>query len=961
MRLLRVLLPIIITTFFVGRLFAESEPRRSTSGASAPLAILLLQEGELVPLQQKVIAPLVDKQLLIDQLTVSADDGTTADDIAQWTGVTVGQQITKALIQRLQYYLHLAQRYTTATLLLTPTATTMRMQITLQAGITVQSVTVQGIWIGRQQMRALYGIERGAMLQLPMHRSYIVQMQRMLRDQGYLHAKVFDTLRFYRQRHQVDVTVTVNRGDPVFVTTVAIVVHGSPWHESIKQRLTEQLRAALSVQLVLRSYSKSLLASIEQITATQLATAGLLRHKLWLDEELQGNSIAVTVHIDIAENKQIIITGNKIVVTTTLMRHIMATDEAAWFLSEPFLQQVILRYYQDQGYTGTTVRVKEAASSWDITVNEGIIHRPAEPVLYGISPAYHEQIAKFFVPFSHSDLYQQQLLQQGVTQLLSWYRAHGFWDVSIVKIDLQEIGNALAPVIIVEEGEQRLFAGIVAEQLPEPLVRQLRHAFIPGGIPVPFDSGMIPRIIDRVRLIDATVTITGHAIQQQAKGCTLVLHGKQHHATRFGNCIIRGVPVPLARLLERELLVRPGDCWRHEPITQTVDAISAIGVFKAVHARSAGLVDPQGQAPLLLQVIHDDPFEVRTRFGFAGVSKNLNFSWGGTYKLGGTMLAKSAVAYADQLRVDADFSRFYQHGELSYRYPWLLRKPIRTAYKIFATKFDQPLSWGSSVRLYTASRIAQSIGCSAQHQTASWGITTWLEGLKIAGLATEAAAAIAFNPALVDAWVPYWSSEALGRLTLLDDQTNPCSGYTATVAAKVMAPLNERGIVIGKFLAEQSLFVPIGRNIVGAIRCRFGYISINSFCNLLPSERFYLGGAATIRSYAPDFAPPLGVYCQCCNSSDCKDIFIPMGGSRMINANIELRITPWRQIQLVIFQDLGILANSVAQSGLLTATGLGLRYLTPLGPIRFDVGVRPHKIFPTDTCVGWFLTFGQAF
>lgn len=922
------------------------------------VSISLVQQGEA---QQVVMHPLLTQEpaYTIAQVQVQSDDGTTAEDISYWTGLDKGQRLSPQIIRRLQYYLHLLQRYKTVSLCIIPNGEgrqEVSLIFTLQAATTLQSVSVQGIWIGRQAMRSSYGIERGSMFRLSQHRCYIAQMQQNLRDQGYLHARVFDTLRFMPARHQVELVLSVDRGPRVLVRSVSVVLHGSSWQDTMTKGLTERLRTLLTMQLLLRPYSKTLIESIEQTLVTALTAQGLLRHKLWIDERLEHGHISLTIHVDIAENKQILITGNTHVSTASLIRHIMTTDEATWFLSEPFLQQVILRYYQEHGYTGTKVKAFEKASSWQITIQEGTIHRPSQPMLYGIDPLRETQAEKFFAPFVHSDIFQQQLLQQGITQLLSWYRSQGFWDATVVKIELQESQDSLAPLVIMEEGEQRLLAGIEGEGIEPAVLQQLCAEFLPQRRSVPFDSKLIQHIVERLRSITNGIVIAEPTLRKELAGLVLVLHATRQEATRFGNVVISGVPVQLARSLQREVLAQPYQPWTQEAITQTVDAISSIGVFKGVRARSAGMLDPDGQTPLVLHVVPDDPFEVRTRVGFAGVSKNLNSIWGGTYKVGGTMLAKSAIAYADQMRVDADFSRFYQHGEWSYRYPWLFGRPIRMFYKIFATKFEQPLSWGSDIRLYTCSRVAQSLGCSMQRETTSWGLTTWVEGLKIAGLARGAAPAIAFNPALVDAWVPYWSWEAMGRLNVLDDPTNPATGYAATLAAKIMAPLNSRGIFIGKLLAEQSVFVPISRSIVAAMRCRLGYIAINSFFNLLPSERFYLGGAATIRSYVPDFAPPLGMYIQ-----DGKDIFIPMGGSRMVNANIELRMTPWQQVQVVIFQDLGFLSNSVARSGLLTATGLGVRYLTPLGPIRFDVGVRPHKLFPTDTRVGWFLTFGQAF
>ena len=83
---------------------------------------------------------------------------------------------------------------------------------------------------------------------------------------------------------------------------------------------------------------------------------------------------------------------------------------------------------------------------------------------------------------------------------------------------------------------------------------------------------------------------------------------------------------------------------------------------------------------------------------------------------------------------------------------------------------------------------------------------------------------------------------------------------------------------------------------------------------------------------------------------------------RSFNVNGELRIPLTLRIGAVVFQDIGTLWHEEKKYRYwATATGFGLRYITPLGPLRFDVGWK-GKLAPFDYSIfSWYLTIGHAF
>jgi outer membrane protein insertion porin family len=157
-------------------------------------------------------------------------------------------------------------------------------------------------------------------------------------------------------------------------------------------------------------------------------------------------------------------------------------------------------------------------------------------------------------------------------------------------------------------------------------------------------------------------------------------------------------------------------------------------------------------------------------------------------------------------------------------------------------------------------------------------------------------------------------------------------------------------------------------NIVWANSLRIGLAQpfANSFVPL--SEEFFTGGGNSLRGFPLDSAGPqrpVLIVGDGCPSPGCP-ITVPDGGNELLLINSEARIplSIKKGLGIVVFYDGG---NAFPNVGFHDFTslysnnvGLGLRYATPVGPIRLDVGQNLNPISGIKA-TNYFISIGQAF
>ncbi|QIE54694.1 BamA/TamA family outer membrane protein [Pikeienuella piscinae] len=141
------------------------------------------------------------------------------------------------------------------------------------------------------------------------------------------------------------------------------------------------------------------------------------------------------------------------------------------------------------------------------------------------------------------------------------------------------------------------------------------------------------------------------------------------------------------------------------------------------------------------------------------------------------------------------------------------------------------------------------------------------------------------------------------------------------------------------------------RKYILAARGRLGSVIAGDLDTVAANHRLYSGGGGSVRGYKERFIGPL--------DSDGD----PTGGLSVAELGVELRARVAEAIGVVGFVDSGTVSTELFPAfdeGVQVAVGGGVRYFSPVGPLRLDVGfpVNPRK---EDDFFQFYISIGQAF
>jgi outer membrane protein insertion porin family len=215
-----------------------------------------------------------------------------------------------------------------------------------------------------------------------------------------------------------------------------------------------------------------------------------------------------------------------------------------------------------------------------------------------------------------------------------------------------------------------------------------------------------------------------------------------------------------------------------------------------------------------------------------------------------------------------------------------------------------------------------------------------------------------------------WAATLVGTISRqrVNNLLDPSRGDIYSLETTFSSPIigSSRFSQFTRVVGDASWYRPLGSEVVLAARLRGGVIFAPELAltggaaNFVPPEqRFYAGGANDVRGFERN---QLGPQVYLVDSSDVTGGVVdadsvtvaPIGGNTLAVGNIELRLPspsflPSR-LRWAIFTDIGGVwerGGNFGSNALLRVTpGIGIRFATPLGPVRFDAAYNHYQLPP---------------
>ncbi len=393
----------------------------------------------------------------------------------------------------------------------------------------------------------------------------------------------------------------------------------------------------------------------------------------------------------------------------------------------------------------------------------------------------------------------------------------------------------------------------------------------------------------------------------------------------FGETAVIGNEEVEARYIRRLLEWKPGKLVTPERLQTTQLNLIETGLFNSVRVEPGEKPDEEGRVPVRIEVK-----EAKHRTIEAGARYRTDEGLGGS--LGWE--PRNLLGTGERLGFELDGSQIGWHLRGEAREPDFLRR-------------RQALVIGAEIAVENTEAFdSRSIGASV-------GIE------RSVGKGMNLAAGVAFRALKVE---QDGDKDEFGLLSLpasyVWDHSNnaldPSKGGRLVIQNEPFVDVFGNDVAFNKTSVAYARYVRLKKakpRLILAARAKAGFLFGARRDNVPADERFFAGGGGSVRGFGFQEAGEL--------DSDND----PIGGRSLFETAIELRGQFNDTIGAALFVDSGAAFGSTApdfEEDLRVGVGGGLRYFSPIGPIRLDVGI-PLDRRDSDDAFQIYVSIGQAF
>jgi outer membrane protein insertion porin family len=606
------------------------------------------------------------------------------------------------------------------------------------------------------------------------------------------------------------------------------------------------------------------------------------------------------------------------------------------------------KHYEEEGYWDTNVvpvirKITDDEVSLTYQIDEGEKIKIKNIIIEGNAQVSSKKIKKamdtkewWLLSFiTSSGYYKKEQMDSDLEKIRNVYFNQGFLKIVVaepeIRVDKEKKGMTI--VIRVSEGDQYTISSVdfTGNKVFDSETVRKKMALLPNTI---FRKNALEK--DMVAISEmysqngyALVAVIPNLVpDERNKTVQVSLAIEEGDKYRIGRIEISGNTKTRDKVIRREFRLDEGETFDSSKLKRSYERINNLGYFETVE------MVPK---PKFEEKAVDVEVKIKERpTGFLSV--------GGGYSSADGFIATADVTQGNlfgkgqYIKLKAELGGKSSYYEFSFKDPWIFDTPIAFSTGIYSHNREYVEYDKEATGFYVG--LGRSLG-----EYWRGDITYNFEKAKISNVDPDAASII---------------TDQIGTHTLSgvtpvvvrdsrDNYLDPSRGSRNSLAVTVAGLGGDYGFVKG--VLDSGWYFPWGPTTF-MVRGRFGY-ETEIFDKELPLyERFYVGGIYTVRGLGFGEAGP--------RDPVTDDV---IGGTTELIFNTEFifPISPEMRLKGLVFFDAGNSYEDFEQFGELRyTTGLGIRWLSPFGPIRLEWGYNIDRK-PGESASKFEFAFGSFF
>jgi outer membrane protein assembly complex protein YaeT len=559
-----------------------------------------------------------------------------------------------------------------------------------------------------------------------------------------------------------------------------------------------------------------------------------------------------------------------------------------------------------------------------------------------------------WLPFSKKPGFNRAEFTRDLQRIQAFYADRGYPDakVTAVDADFDTDKKAVSITVTIAEGAPVLVRSVRFEGfevLPERRQRALpRIVHVDVGAPRNRPAVRTGRetALNELREFGYPYAdvIVGEVPAENPREVSIVYSAKTGPSAVFGPVEIRGNQSVSDDVVERQLTFKEGDPYRQSRVQSSQRRLSSLPLFQFAYVEPRGQETRAPQVPMRVTLTEDKHRQFTGSVGYGSEEKaRVGASWTHVNFFGG----------ARQAGVEAKYSSLDRGVRLEFKEPHFFTRHLMFSAQGQAWDQDEPVyrqkTFGGRA---TVAWLRDDRGLARQRGSKlSVGLTVINEFTDYR-VPADVLADPDFRDDLIALGLDPETGADKGTLRALRLQADYDStpgrldkqrGIALSLAVEQAGRLIPGDFKYTEYLAEARHYLRLGRRAVLANRLRYGSIDAPASNDpTQPSDvvpffkRYFLGGSTSLRGWGRYEVSPL------------TDNGSPIGGLSLLEGSSEVRYQLTDKLSAVAFVDFGGVGTAPwnpTDDGLRADVGPGLRYRTPVGPVRLDFG---YQLTPID-------------